>query len=389
MIVHKNVARVGLLATQAIRGGANRKVLERIKLSGDIFWAWSDRDWVLGGAIVHVAMVGFDDGTEKNRLLNGTSVEKINSDLSRSSDLTQASQLIENSNLSFIGTQRTGPFDIDNSTAQEFLGQPRNPNGSLNSDVIKPWINALDITGQPRKKWIIYFKHNTDMEEAAYYEMPFEYIRKHVKPIREGSTQKVLREKWWLFEKPRPAMMSAIGGLERFIVTPMVSKHRIFVWVSVGTIPENLTIVIARKDDYFFGILHSRLHETWARALGTQLREAESGTRYTPTSTFETFPFPWPPNCEPKDDPRVEAIAAAAKALVTMRDNWLNAEGLPEADRKKRTLTNLYNIRPTWLDLAHKKLDEVVFAAYGWPAHLSDEQILERLLALNLERAKR
>jgi len=54
---------------------------------------------------------------------------------------------------------------------------------------------------------------------------------------------------------------------------------------------------------------------------------------------------------------------------------------------KKRTLTNLYNERPAWLDLAHKKLDAAVATAYGWPADLSDEHILERLLALNLERA--
>ena len=66
---------------------------------------------------------------------------------------------------------------------------------------------------------------------------------------------------------------------------------------------------------------------------------------------------------------------------------WLNAEGLSEAERKKRTLTNLYNARPTWLDLAHKKLDAAVFAAYGWPDELSEEEILERLLKLNLERA--
>lgn len=71
-----------------------------------------------------------------------------------------------------------------------------------------------------------------------------------------------------------------------------------------------------------------------------------------------------------------------------MRDRWLNAEGLPEAERKKRTLTNLYNARPTWLDLAHKELDAAVCAAYGWPETLSDEQILEKLLALNLERAQ-
>jgi hypothetical protein len=89
-----------------------------------------------------------------------------------------------------------------------------------------------------------------------------------------------------------------------------------------------------------------------------------------------------------KGDPRVKAIASAAKELVEQRDRWLNAEGLIEAEKRKRTLTNLYNQRPTWLDLAHKKLDEAVFAAYGWKSELSDEEILEKLLALNLERAR-
>jgi hypothetical protein len=117
---------------------------------------------------------------------------------------------------------------------------------------------------------------------------------------------------------------------------------------------------------------------------GTSL---EDRPRYTPTTTFETFPFPWAPGAEPKDDPRVQAISQAAKELVEQRDRWLNAEGLGEANKKKRTLTNLYNQRPTWLDLAHKRLDQAVFAAYGWQPDLSDEEILEKLLALNLERA--
>jgi hypothetical protein len=148
--------------------------------------------------------------------------------------------------------------------------------------------------------------------------------------------------------------------------------------------PSNAAIVFARDDDYFFGILHSRLHEHWALRMGTQL---ESRPRYTPTTTFETFPFPWHPGEKPNDDQRVQAIAAAARDLVEKRDTWLNPPGLSDAELKKRTLTNLYNQRPTWLDLAHRRLDEAVLDAYGWPHDLSDEQILERLLALNLERS--
>lgn len=119
--------------------------------------------------------------------------------------------------------------------------------------------------------------------------------------------------------------------------------------------------------------------------MGTSL---EDRPRYTPTTTFETFPFPWPPGCEPVADPRVEAIAQAARELVEKRDRWLNPEGADEATLRKRTLTNLYNERPTWLDMVHKKLDRAVLDAYGWPHDLSDDEILARLLALNLERAK-
>ena len=120
-------------------------------------------------------------------------------------------------------------------------------------------------------------------------------------------------------------------------------------------------------------------------------RDAESDARYTPTTCFETFPFPWPPGQEPADDPRVQAISQAAQELVRLRDAWLNPPDLTGlgdlSGLRARTLTNLYNARPTWLDNAHRKLDAAVFAAYGWPATLSDEEILARLLALNLARA--
>jgi len=112
-----------------------------------------------------------------------------------------------------------------------------------------------------------------------------------------------------------------------------------------------------------------------------RLREVESGFRYTPTTTFETFPFPLP------TDEQRERVGEAARRLVELRDGWLNPPGLDPADLAERTLTNLYNQRPTWLDHAHAALDAAVFATYGWPADLPDPEILERLLALNLERA--
>jgi hypothetical protein len=109
---------------------------------------------------------------------------------------------------------------------------------------------------------------------------------------------------------------------------------------------------------------------------------------YNTSTCFETFPFPWPPEKEQKDDPRVEAIAAAALKLVKKRDAWLNPPDASTAELKKRTLTNLYNENPTWLQDAHRELDDAVFAAYGWPNDLSDQDILTRLLQLNTERSR-
>ncbi len=152
------------------------------------------------------------------------------------------------------------------------------------------------------------------------------------------------------------------------------------------------TIVFARDDDYFFGVLHSRAHEVWSLRMGTSLGKGTTRATRRPRR-FETFPFPWPPGTEPTDDPRVQAIAEAARELNERREAWLNPPDASEAELKKRTLTNLYNARPTWLAQLHARLDRAVWDAYGWddldPETVDEETILTRLLKLNQERARR
>ena len=378
--------RVGLLATQGIRGRGSRTVLEQIKKSGNIFWAQSDREWILDGAAVHVSMVGFDDGTEDVTNLDGQAVNTINANLTTSADVTAALILPENAGLCYQGPVKVGPFDISEDIAQQMLKERGNPNGRPNDDVVRPWINASDLTRRPRRMWIIDFSERS-LEEASGYECPLEYVREHVKPKRDTNRRERRKRFWWQHGETVPGLRAGLSKLDRFIATPRVAKHRVFAWIPSQTLPDTAIVAIASGRDYFFGILHSRIHELWARRQGTQLREVESGFRYTPTTCFETFPFPWPPGTEPVDDARVRAIAAAAKDLVEKRDRWLNPEGADEAELKKRTLTNLYNQRPTWLDLAHRRLDEAVLDAYAWPHDITNDEILERLLALNLERA--
>ena len=173
-------------------------------------------------------------------------------------------------------------------------------------------------------------------------------------------------------------MRAELDGLPRYLATPCVSKHRIFVWLPTEVLPDHQLIVFARDDDYFFGVLQSRIHEVWALRMGTSL---EDRPRYTPTTTFETFPMPTPPK-----EQRVQIDAAGAE-LDRLRSAWLEPKSASEAELKKRTLTNLYNERPAWLANAHTALDAAVATAYGWPIDITDDDVLARLLALNHERA--
>ena len=412
-IYKKSSARAGLLATNSIRDGAGRAAIDRIKSSGDLFMAWSDEPWTVEGAAVRVAIVAQDDGSESHRVLDGKEVRAINSDLTAGINLTIAKRLNENTGLSYKGVSKGGAFDLDGSEGRSMIASPANVNGRPNADVVFPLVSGLDVVRRRRDRFIIDFGIHLGEQEAAEYEKPFMHLEQHVKPIRERNRRKSTRERWWRHEEARPRMRSAVHSLNRFVATPQTARHRIFAWLSHPEMPDSLIIVIAREDDYAFGVLHSRAHELWSLRMGTWLGVGND-PRYTPTTTFETFPFPWPLNTPdhaltPEQRGHRDAIGAAAKELDDKRRRWLNPPEwvrevpdvipslpnrlLPVDDEaakqlKQRTLTNLYNQRPTWLDNLHRTLDTAVFAAYGWPADIEDEEILERLLALNLGRAE-
>lgn len=391
--------RAGLLATNSIRGGSNRQVLNRIKESGDIFMAWSDREWILNGAAVRVSMVGFDHSVQVEKILNGVPVRNINSDLTASVDIASASRLQENLRLSFQGPVKVGKFDIDNDLAQKMLRTP-NPSGVDNSRVIKPYRNGSDLVKALRHYWIIDF-HDMDIELAKEYEAPFAYVEQHIKPVREKNKNKKRRENWWKLGASGKEYRLAASKVKRQIFTSRVAKYRIFVWVSSRVFPGDATVAIARDDDYFFGVLHSKLHEVWSLRMGTWLGKGND-PRYTPTTTFETFPFPWAPGQEDRAHPAYARISAAARQLDAERSAWLGA-----APHKDHTLTNLYNALQVFrgaarmrtkpaaadfaprLDFLHHALDAAVCAAYGWEAAVlaDEEEIVRRLLALNRARA--
>lgn len=415
MIERKKSKRAGLLATQNIRSGANRKVLDAAKRSGDIFLAWSDEPWIVDGADVRISIVGQDDGSETQRNLDGSSVEVINADLTGGKagglDLTLAARLPENLGVAFMGDTKGGAFDLTPEQARALLSAGPNPHGRPNSDVVVPWMNSMDLTRRTRGMFIIDFGVTMSKEDAALYEAPFEYVVANIKDERAKNNRAVYREKWWIHVEPRPALRKATAPMRRFILTPTTAKYRTFAWGCRPLLPDHKLIVIAREDAYAFGVLHSRVHEYWSlRKIARQ--GVGNDPVYAPTFAFENFAFPWPLNTPDAKLTTAQAaardtIAAAAKELDDVRSRWLNppellktapplAPGLPEQlvakdetaakELKKRTLTGLYNARPTWLDLLHRKLDAAVVAAYGWPEDISDEDILAKLLALNAER---
>lgn len=432
-IVAGELGAAGLVATDSLRGGKNRKVLDNIAETATIYEAWSSLPWVNEGASLQVSLIAFaSKAFSVQPHLDGRPVAKINADLTSGEDLTTANILPENQGAAFYTTVKAGAFDIPGELARQWLALP-NPNGRSNADVVKPWANGKGVIERPKDMWIIDF--GTDMSEAdaSLYEAPFKYVVENVRPEREKNSRASYKKHWWLLAEPIPAMRVALAGLPRYLAVLGTAKHRIFTWMHSSVLPDHALIAFARCDDTTFGILQSRLHVLWSLRLGTAL---DDRPRYTPTTSFDTFPFPEgltpastankqvaatttgaliPAGLPPAGVAKATAIADAAKRLYDLREAWLNppewTERKPdivplgmtaspyalrvsaragfEAEVAKRTLTKLYNDMPAWLQSAHQQLDNAVAQAYGWADYtpaMTDSEARTRLLKLNLSR---
>jgi len=399
LVVSGGCERAGFVATNSIRGGSNRWVLDAISASTVLFDVWDDEAWVLKGAAVRVAMVSFGRPARAGGvMLNGVSVDAILSDLTPNDgeqgvDLSSLVRLQANTNLAFQGVVPRGEvnrsekrrrglpdasFLMSETEAQNML-RLSNPNGRSNIDVLKRYLVGDEITTRLLNRWIVDFNVMTECE-AAQYEAPFEYIMP-VKLHRAVMNQAQALTFWWRHWNSRPKMRQALQPFSRYIATPRVSKHRLFVWQPVEVLPDCQVVAIAKDDDVTMGILHSRFHELWSLRLGTFLGVGND-PRYTPSTTFETFPFP--PNLQPTlSSAELEyagaSIAKAARNLLQARENWLIGDSVGDP----RTLTILYNRKPKWLMDAHLQLDRAVAESYGWESNISDNEVFRMLLALN------
>ena len=435
---HHGLGAAGLVATNSIRGGANRKVLEAIAGHCEIFDTWSDEAWVNDGAAVRVSLVCFGHGDGAR--LNGRPVPEVYADLtapasaSQQLDLSLATVLRESRGHALEGMRKDGPFDVDGALARSWLQAP-NVHGIGNAAVLLPRTNGRDFAARQEDGWVIDFGAMS-LQEARMFEAPFAYVEAIVRPERELNRDRQRREKWWLFGRSNELLRGAMANLPRVIATVRHSKFRSFRWIDASRSPDTALVVVARADDVTLGLLHTRLHELWSLRMGTSIGVGND-PRYTPSSCFDTFPFPAhlapadtahqrtetlpdgaiiPADLPPAVRKHAEAIARAAKHLNDLRERWLNPpewtrrepevvplgmSASPYPDRilprdgfekplAARTLTKLYNERPAWLAQAHEALDAAVAAGYGWPDYtpqMPDEEILRRLLALNRERS--
>lgn len=403
-----NAMRGGLVATNSISGGSNREVLTTLSSSSSLFEVWDDEPWTVNGAAVRVALICFQGGEALQMpRLNGKQVDHIYPDLTarrdgRGLDLAGATSLPQNRNLSFQGVVPRGEvnrsdkqalglpdasFLVSGSEARRMISLPLNPNGRPNSDVVRPYLIGDEITNKPLDRYIIDFGEMTE-REAALYEVPFEYIRP-VKPHRAAMNQPQALQFWWRHWNTRPNMRRALSPLKRYIATPRVSKHRLFAWVPSHVLPDCQVVVIAREDDLMMGILQSRFHELWTLRMCTFLGVGND-PRYTPRTTFETFPFPGTVLSAVREPTtEIVAVETAARMLEKLCEAWLNPTAAENGEAtQRRSRTALYNSRPTWLCDAHQALDEAVAHLYGVDPRLEDDDILEVLLNMNIEQTE-
>jgi type II restriction/modification system DNA methylase subunit YeeA len=319
-IAGQKVKDVGLVATNSIRGGTNREVLNRIRKTGVIHDAWSDEAWTVEGAAVRVSLVCFSDpGSATPAALDGNQVGEIFADLTgrKGLDLTKAVRLEENRGVAFMGDTKGGTFDVPGALARLWLGLPPNANGRPNADVLKPLVNGMDVTRRLSDTWIIDFGWTMGEADAAFYALPFAHLVTAVKPIRLKNSREAYRRFWWRHVEPRPGMWRALVELTRYSATARVAKHRVFVWMPNNVVPtvnslllpEMIMLHSAFCTVAFTSYGHSVWDRRWKTGLATH-HPQRSKPSHSPLALHQTFPL--------KDPPAI----ATPRPSPPPRDNW-------------------------------------------------------------------
>jgi hypothetical protein len=404
--------RFGLITTNSItQTASNALVRDRMERAPGVSLVfavpdhpWSDSE---SGAAVRIAItVGSaahgpgtlmrlareqDSGQDEPTVEFSSQSGVINADLTIGADVNKSLRLRSNADISFMGVTLVGDgFRVAPEQAAQLRGSTE-----TGPDFIKPYVIGRDLTQVLEQRLVIDLYGQSLDQVRDRHPAAYQWLSDRVRPGREQNKRESYRKKWWLFGEPRAAMRTALRGMRRYIATPETSKHRVFIFLEASTVPDHTAFAIALDDAFGFGALCSRVHSEWASAAGSRMGVGND-LRWRNVTCFEPFPFPDP------DEPTKQRIRDLGEQLDAHRKRQ-------QALHPELTITGMYNVLEklrsgeeltakdkviheqglvSVLKQIHDDLDAAVFDAYGWPHELTDEQILERLVALNAERAE-
>lgn len=427
--------RFGFITTNSIRQSFNRRVLEDslADKKSPLFlnFVIPDHPWVDGqdGAAVRIAMtvgtrnkgagqlqlVEQENDTENDEIevTLRQLVGVIHADLRCGANVASAIALRANSSLSNRGVIPHGEGMLVTEEQAISLGLNRVPGLRAR---LRPYRNGRDISQTARELRVIDMYGLSADQVRADFPEAYQWLVERVKPDRDQNSDRDLREKWWLHRRNNEDLRRATAGLSRYIATIQTAKHRFFVFLEAEILPDDKLIAIGSDEPALLGVLSSSAHITWALAAGATL---EDRPVYNKSTCFDCFPFPLPTSAqqtrignlaEQLDAHRKHQRAAHPDLTLTGMYNVLeklrNGEVL---SAKERVIHE--NGLVSVLRQLHDEIDAAVLEAYGWSDLLPllrvphgndpatpemsrdeakrafDEAILERLVALNAERA--
>lgn len=418
--------RFGFVTTNSITQEFSRRVIKR-RLEGktpiSLIHAVPDHPWTKAGAdaaAVRIAMTVAERGKRDGLLREVTregSLEtdepqiefvdrrgRINPDLTLGTDVTAAEALRANERLCSPGVKLHGDGFIVTRAEAKQLGLGRRPGLEA---FIREYRNGRDLTAHPRDVLVIDLFGLTANEVREHFPEIYQHLKSEVKEKivirgdgrndhvgRDWNNRETYKSNWWIFGEPRTELRSALKNVKRYIATPVTQKHRIFSFLDASILPDDALIAFALDTAEHLAVLSSSIHVAWALATGGWLGVGNDA-RYLKSRCYDPFPFP--------------SLDGALKAGLREAGERLDAfRKARQAEHPDLTLTGIYNVREALragrdltaeevrikdeglvLILAelHAEVDALTLQAYGWPEGLSDEQVVERVVALNVARA--
>jgi hypothetical protein len=404
LISRSECRRAGLITTNSISQHLNRGVIDQFIKNHSIVFAIPDHPWVdsRNGASVRISMTVLTKEVAQGLLAKvvdeqatkegDTSVSfdmksgKINSSLQIGSDVGSAIPLRSNLGLCFMGVTLCGQGFVVDEANSLLIKEPL---------ALKRYLVGNELSKSRKNRYVIDFFGMDEGEAMEKFPISYQRVLSLVKPERNLQKRESYKKFWWIFAEPRQGMRTSLVGIKRYIAMCRTAKHFIFQFLENDIMPESKVIVISSADGFLMGILSSIQHMCWSRKAAGYLGVGNHPT-YQHKKTFNPFPFPDPP----------EALRERIGALGEKLDAFRKER---QKEHPELTLTEMYNVLEklrrgeplekkepeihqkgliSVLKKIHDDLDAAVFEAYGWPSSLTDEEILERLVALNAERAE-